>query len=202
MVDQFWSVIFAIKGQVIATGFNACHTPLRQIAGDQRAEALPRDFVGYDLSWLTARSSWKFTARNCSVSLGNTLGFFCASQVRELPNVLWIDYQAALLRSMPPSEISRLPSHGLKDLLLSVEATSTETRAVLKEEQNIWRLQKLLHTQVGGAVHGGEKVDMTAEMKYAIQDTVALWETEQRRGSLFEMTAGIVECTGWTLSAS
>ncbi len=43
------------------TGFNACHEILQR-ENDQFTT--PKDFLGYDMKWLTARSSYKFTPVN------------------------------------------------------------------------------------------------------------------------------------------
>jgi len=61
MVDAFWEVIMNMNEQIILTGFNACHDPLHQIGTERK---LPEGFCGYDLKWLTARTSWRFTAKN------------------------------------------------------------------------------------------------------------------------------------------
>jgi hypothetical protein len=61
MVDAFWSFVLGLQGQVIFTGFNACHKEVRQVGEHKDVE---RGFVGYDLHWLTARTSLKFTPKN------------------------------------------------------------------------------------------------------------------------------------------
>jgi hypothetical protein len=43
------------------TGFNACHKILQR-EGDQFST--PKEFLGYDMAWLTARSSYRFTPKN------------------------------------------------------------------------------------------------------------------------------------------
>jgi hypothetical protein len=69
---------------------------------------------------------------------------YTVSQIAELPNVLCVDYQAVLLRSMSPSEISKLPSCSLKEILGVLEL-SAETKRVLKEDQKIFDLQRNMH---------------------------------------------------------
>lgn len=148
--------------------------------GDLRE--LPTGFCGYDLKWLTARTSWRFTPKNQQVTINTTIGSFVASQIVELPNVLCVDFQAVLLKSMPPSEISKLPAMSLKEILLTLNMDEGSQK-ILKEHQKIWDLQRNMHQQTMSSV---EKIDMTQDAIYATNDTYVLWKAEQLRGSLFD----------------
>jgi hypothetical protein len=90
---------------------------------------------------------------------------------------------------MPPSEISKLPSSSLKDILSTLDL-GEETKRVLKEDQKIWELQRNLHQQT---ICSTVRVDMTKDMSYSINDTVCLWECEKLRGSLEDQTLVVME---------
>jgi hypothetical protein len=90
---------------------------------------------------------------------------------------------------MPLSEISKLPSSSLKDILSTLDL-GEETKRVLKEDQKIWELQRNLHQQT---ICSAVRVDMTKDMSYSINDTVCLWECENLRGSLDDQTLVVME---------
>lgn len=61
MIDTFWNYILDIKKVIFMTGFNACHNILKS---ENNKFSTPKDFLGYDMKWLTARTSYKFTPIN------------------------------------------------------------------------------------------------------------------------------------------
>lgn len=69
MIDSFWNYILAQEKIIIMTGFNACHEILQR-ENDQFST--PKDFLGYDMKWLTARTSYKFTPVNTQLKLRAT----------------------------------------------------------------------------------------------------------------------------------
>jgi len=77
MVDTFWQTIMDLKGMVVFTGFNAVHATVFNQGG---RDTNPTDkgyknrpsynvFYGYDLNWLTHRTSFKFTPRSAPFKL-------------------------------------------------------------------------------------------------------------------------------------
>jgi len=92
MVDAFWNFVLSIKKLVILTGFNAAHSIIYQErSAEAQSDASRKQFCGYDLQWLTARSSYQFTPCNSQIKLNSSTNAML-SQIREIPNVICVDY--------------------------------------------------------------------------------------------------------------
>lgn len=65
MVDAFWHKLMSIKQIAIVSGFNASHsiTYFNKNSSEDLNNKY-KQFHGYDLNWLTARTSYKFTPNN------------------------------------------------------------------------------------------------------------------------------------------
>lgn len=73
MVDAFFTELMSVSGPVVLTGFNFCHSIDRSSSGDT---VCPKTFQGYDLSFMTARTSFAFTPKNMVVKIdGATTSF-------------------------------------------------------------------------------------------------------------------------------
>lgn len=101
MVDAFWDQIIKLNYRVVMTGFNAAHDIVFKTKKDQKIQKpiFEHKFTGYDLKWLTARTSYRFTPKANNVKIDQDLSTTVA-QIKELPNVLMIDYQGLALRRM------------------------------------------------------------------------------------------------------
>ena len=99
---------------------------------------------------------------------------------------------------MPPSEVSKLPSMSLKEILLTLNMDEGSQK-LLKEDQNIYELQRNMHQQTLPTV---EKLDMTKDAIYGVNDTYVLFKCEQLRGSLYDQTLAVMEFNQVGLSAS
>jgi hypothetical protein len=63
MVDAFWDNIIKIEGMAVMTGFNACHDIVFDTKQKEGGYKYINKFCGYDLEWLTHRTSYKFTPK-------------------------------------------------------------------------------------------------------------------------------------------
>lgn len=140
MVDTFWNFILEIKKIIIMTGFNACHDILKK-ENDQFST--PKEFLGYDMRWLTARTSYKFTPVNTQLKIrANKQTAF--SQIREIPNLFCVDYQAVLIKPLDQDMENRLVSYSLKNMLEAMQLID-KTSPILKIDQSIYALQRDTH---------------------------------------------------------
>jgi hypothetical protein len=65
MVDYFWDYLISLKTMAILTGFNAVQ---KKKFGKETNYS---EFNGYDLKWLTARTTYKFTPNNMDVKISS-----------------------------------------------------------------------------------------------------------------------------------
>jgi hypothetical protein len=158
---------------IVMTGFNASHKIIFQQAKDLKMVA-PKDFCGYDLGWLATRSSYRFTPNNHIIKLESDLQAF-ATQIKELPNVLLVDYQGLILRRIDQKLKNDMDSRDLKSLLKLLFPKKANITEILKVDQDMVALQRICHEQ---SIIGNKRVDMTEIMRYSINDTVCLMRAE------------------------
>lgn len=115
MIDAFWNKIMSIKEMIIMSGFNASHSVLFSKPTENKKEKVDKESKeykdkvneelnykyqthhGYDIGWLTARSGYRFSPNNSQVKIDTDIDTMC-TQINELPNVLFVDYQGLILR--------------------------------------------------------------------------------------------------------
>lgn len=133
------------------------------------------------MKWLTARSSYKFTPVNTQLKIrANKQTAF--SQIREIPNLFCVDYQAVLMKPLDQDTENRIVSYSLKNMLEALNLI--DKAAILKIDQSIYDLQKQTHIQMSLSE---ERVDMTNHMAYSINDTVCLWRCEELRKTMTDL---------------
>ena len=71
MVDAFWEKIIKLNHRLIMTGFNAAHDLVMKSKTANKGYS--NKFTGYDLKWLTARTSYKFTPKCDNIKIDSDL---------------------------------------------------------------------------------------------------------------------------------
>lgn len=67
------------------------------------------------------------------------------SQVREIPNMICIDYQALCIQPILGSDNQKIEGYGLKSLLGFIHKNDDSVCKIMKIDQNIHRLQRVTH---------------------------------------------------------